>query len=447
MTRRSCRLLLLLLALALAGCVGWLFRAQIQRYLAPLESDYTPGANLSDRYPRPGADLTPVWKVELEPGYGGAAIDGDEVFVLDREAGEKDTLRVFDVDTGIERWSYSYPAPGRLDFPGSRTTPVVVGDLIYLCGSFGQVHCIDRHTRQPTWSVDLAGDCGGRQPDFGWAASPLVQGRLVILPALGEDVGLVAFNRFTGAMVWKTPALGRSQSAPVVVELLGEPVVLFLATEQLGTGSETPVPTTLTAFDPKNGAEQWQVTTLLTSVPIPPPVRVADDHVLVTGGYSSGSTLLRIQRHAEGVAFEEVFHIKKGSQLHPPVVHDGHIYLLANENSNETPRRRHRGGLVCLDLTGKELWSTGNDPYFGLGHMLLLGDYLLIQDGQSGILRMCHATPQGYLPVATANVFESEPKARKRMWSRMARSNTTLIVRGETELLCVLLGNRSGEVR
>ena len=129
------------------------------------------------------------------------------------------------------------------------------------------------------------------------------------------------------------------------------------------------------------------------------------------------------------------------------MVHDGHIYLLANENSNETPRRRHRGGLVCLDLTGEELWSTGNDPYFGLGHMLLLGDYLLIQDGQSGILRICHATPQGYLPVATANIFESEPKARKRMWARMARSNTTLIVRGETELLCVRLGSRSGEVR
>ena len=136
------------------------------------------------------------------------------------------------------------------------------------------------------------------------------QALAIHLPALGEDVGLVAFNRFTGAMVWKTPALGRSQSAPVVVELLGESVVLFLATEQLGTGSETPVPTTLTAFDPKSGAERWRVTPLLTSVPIPPLVRVADDHVFVTGGYSSGSTLLPIPRHADGVASEEVFHIK-----------------------------------------------------------------------------------------------------------------------------------------
>ena len=38
--------------------------------------------------------------VELEPGYGGAAIDGGEVFVLDREIGVAETLRVLDAETG-----------------------------------------------------------------------------------------------------------------------------------------------------------------------------------------------------------------------------------------------------------------------------------------------------------------------------------------------------------
>lgn len=443
--KRSRRVFLVLIFVVLA--TGWLFRSKVLRLLAPIESDFTRGSRLSPEYPRPGANLTPVWRVEVEPGYGGAAIAGGDVFVLDREAGVADTLRVLDVETGAETWTFSYPAPGRLEFQGSRTTPVVVDDLVYISGSFGQVHCIDRRTHEPIWSIDLEDDCGGERPDFGFAASPLVHGTLVILPALGPDVGLIAFDRFTGAAVWRTAPLGYSYSEPVVLHLLGQSQVVFLTSDVKGLGSDEPVPNTVTAFDPARGTELWRVRTLGTSVTIPSPVQVDDEHFFLTGGYGGGSTLMRIRRYDDAYAFEEVFHVAKGSQLHPPVIHKDHIYLVANENSNESVRRRHRGGLTCFDLTGRELWSTGADPYLGRGHMLVLGDYLLIQDGQTGILRLCHASPRGFSLVATANVFNSPARARDRMWAKMSREDSTLIVRGRTELLCVRLGDRSGEER
>ena len=48
-----------------------------------------------------------LWKVDVGPGYGGAAILGWEVYLLDRVRGEADVLRVFDLETGEllpERW-------------------------------------------------------------------------------------------------------------------------------------------------------------------------------------------------------------------------------------------------------------------------------------------------------------------------------------------------------
>jgi hypothetical protein len=174
---------------------------------------------------------------------------------------------------------------------------------------------------------------------------------------------------------------------------------------------------------------------------------VDDEHFFLTGGYSGGSTLMRVERNDGEYSFEEVFHVEQGAQLHPPVVHDGHIYLLANENSNGSRRKRDRGGLSCFDLEGNELWTTSDDPYLGRGHLMLIGSHILIQDGLSGFLRLCLASPEGYRQVVTANVFDSPPKARRRMWAPMARSEGTLVVRGEAELRCVLIGGRPSDFR
>jgi outer membrane protein assembly factor BamB len=435
--RHPVRILILLVLCGLA----FVFRKRLETHFAAPEADYTPEAVLAPEYPRPGANLNAVWSVPVERGHGGAALDGEDVFLLDREVGVRDTLRVFDLETGTERWSFSYDSPGRLEFAGSRTKPTVVDDLVYLCGGFGKVHCVDRKTHSARWGVDLTEDCGGRQPDFGWAASPLVHADLVILPALGEDAGLVALDRFSGATRWTTPGVGFSHSTPVVLDLLDEQHLVFLSTAEQGRGADGRVPMSLTSFDLNTGDLRWTKTIKLTSVPIPPAVRVDRERFVVTGGYGGGTSVLRIRKEGSGYAIEEEFHVEKGSQLHAPIVHDEHIYLLANENLNESRRRRGNGGLICLDLEGNELWATGDDPNFGRGSMMLLGEHLLIQDGMSGMLRMCLASPLGYKQVATANVFESPPKARRRMWAPMVRSGGEFVVRGEDSLRCVHLSS------
>lgn len=380
-----------------------------------------------------------VWRTEIGVGFGGVAVQGEEVFLLDRDTGEGDLLRVFDLATGEERWIAGYPAPGRLQFPGSRTVCAVRDDFVYTVGGFGHVAAFDRATQELAWQVDLAETYGGELPMFGWSNSPLVFEDLVIVSALGADVGMLALDRKTGEEVWTTPTVGYSHSTPVLLELLGEPQILFLATLYQGSGQDESAPTTISSYDPRTGDLLWRGETELTRLPIPPPVKIDDERFFVTGGYRGGSSMMKLTRKDGKVEVETLYHLERGAQVHPPILHEGHLYVLVNENWNDPRNRRAEGGLMCLSLDGKELWRTGDAPYFGRGHMMLVGDHLVIQDGLSGILRVARATPAGYQQVAEANLFGTEDTRDHQMWAPMALAGGRLLMRSQDELLCVRL--------
>jgi hypothetical protein len=94
---------------------------------------------------------------------------------------------------------------------------------------------------------------------------------------------------------------------------------------------------------------------------------------------------------------------------------------------------------MCLGLDGKELWRTGDNPYFGRGCALLAGDHLLIQDGYDGTLRVVKADPSRYQLVAEAKLFNAAGTRDGQMWAPMALAGKSLLLRSQSELLCVEL--------
>ena len=380
-----------------------------------------------------------LWMREIGVGFGGAAIEGGEVFLLDREVGVEDNLLALDLETGEEKWSYPYEALGRLQFPGTRSVPTVREDFVYTYGGQGQLTCFDREAQEMAWFVDLGEDYGGELPTFGWSASPLVIDDIVVAPALGQEVGLVAFDRVTGDERWVTEGVGFSHSMPSLLKLLGKEQIVFLSTVVAGRGADAAANTMISSFDPEDGSLLWRTTTLLTSLAVPGPVQIDDTRFFLTGGYSSGSTLMGISKTDAGYAFEELFHIARGSQTHVPIFHDDHLYLIVNENSNDPRNRRTEGGLMCLSLEGKEIWRTKDDPYFGRGNLILAGDHLVIQDGYDGTLRIVSATSAGYEPVAESNVFGIDDRRDHQMWAPLALAGNLLVMRSQNELLCVRL--------
>jgi outer membrane protein assembly factor BamB len=407
------------------------------QFLGPARTGDAGAVELDLDWPEAGPPV--VWRAAIGPGFGGTAVQGGEVFLFDRVDHERDVLRVFSLETGAELWSAGYTVPGRLQFPGSRTVPTVVGSRVATCGGFGHVAVFDRQAKALDWIVDLEEVYAGEQPAFGWSAAPLVHEGVVIVPALSKQAGLVGFELETGAELWKSDAVGHSHSTPTLLELLGKEQVLFLSTIEQASGDDEASPMTITSFDPANGKTLWRHTITLSRLPIPGPVGIDDQRFFVTGGYDGGSTLLRISRNGSEYAFEELFHIARGAQVHRPLLHEEHLYVLANENRNHEGGRRKDGGLLCLSLDGKELWRTGDDPFFGRGNAILAGEYLLIQDGFDGTLRVVHASPEGYTQVASAKVFEPSRERDRQMWAPMALAGNRLLLRSQEELVCLQL--------
>ena len=79
-----------------------------------------------------------VWTVPVGAGFGGPAVAGGKVYLLDRDERVGDQLRVLDLATGKQLWNFSYDAPGNFMFAGSRTTPTLDGELVYTDRSAGR---------------------------------------------------------------------------------------------------------------------------------------------------------------------------------------------------------------------------------------------------------------------------------------------------------------------
>ncbi len=380
-----------------------------------------------------------AWTVAIGKGYGGVAVRDGQVFLLDREVGELDIFRCLDLGTGEELWQYAYEAEGRLSFEGSRTVPAIEEELVYTVGGMGDVYCFDRELQEVAFQVHLKEDYDGIQPSFGWSNSPIIYDDLLILTPLGEEVGMIALDRFTGDEMWATEGLGFSHSTPAIVELHGVPQVLFLSTKEVATGMDQAAPCMLSSFSPEDGSMLWRHEMTFTRLAIPPPISIDHERLFLTGGYRGGSLMLKVNKNEEEWSFEELFRIDRGSQIQIPLRHEDHLYVLVNENWNNDRSRQKEGGLLCLSMDGNEVWRTGDNPFFGRGNAVLVDGHLLIQDGFNGRLRVVKATPEKYTPVAEANVFGVEDRRDRQMWAPMAVSQGHLLLRSQDELKCLKL--------
>ena len=94
-----------------------------------------------------------------------------------------DTLRVLDLASGKELWTFAYDAPGSFMFAGSRTTPTVDGEHVYTVGPMGDLHAINTKTRKPAWHKNIWKDFGGgaQLPQWAIVQNPLIYGDLLIV--------------------------------------------------------------------------------------------------------------------------------------------------------------------------------------------------------------------------------------------------------------------------
>jgi outer membrane protein assembly factor BamB len=398
------------------------------QYLGPNRNN-TIGSELSTNTLK---EPTQLWEVELGPGYGGASIFEQEVFVLDRIKAEADILRCIDLETGKEKWNYSYKAEGEIPYPGSRIVPFVDKNYVWSVGPHGHFYCIDKNTQKAVWSHNLMQEFDAVLPRWGFSQSPLMYNDLVIVAPQGQKAGVVAYNKLNGELVWQSrPLKGHNfHVSPIFAQYGGVDQIIMLSPYDRRDSTKTHE---VVAFDANTGEELWVYHGLKSFATIAPPTIVDETRLFLTdcsfdGNYNPVSILLEIENNENGFSVNELWLTEEaGCKMHPGIVINDFIYLNHNGRPNE---------MVCLNMKGERVWEKESAPNFEMGALILAGEFLINQNGKTGEIALIEPSPDGYKEIKTFQFFNSD---KPQAWAPMAFSKGKLLARDMEKMVCIEL--------
>ncbi|HWI20847.1 MAG TPA: PQQ-binding-like beta-propeller repeat protein [Vicinamibacterales bacterium] len=153
-------------------------------------------------------EMQVLWRRSAQGGYSEIAVANGRAVTLELRNG-MDFVVALDAQTGREQWSVrigpTYRGHGGSD-DGPISTPAIDGNDVFALGPNGQLLAIDLASGKERWRHDLVSAFSADAPTWGFAASPLVDGRLVIVPTGGaKSRGLLAFDRASGKLAWSAP--------------------------------------------------------------------------------------------------------------------------------------------------------------------------------------------------------------------------------------------------
>lgn len=401
----------LLASLSLGRAADW------PQFLGPTRNAIAAGADLAETWPKDGPPVT--WQHKLGSGWAGPVIAGGKVIVFHRVGGQE-VVECLEAATGKAMWKQAFTTSYVDNFGfdnGPRGTPCVADGRVFVFGANGNLHTLDFATGRPLWSVDAQKDFGADKGFFGFACSPLVEGRSLLVNIGGKDgAGLVAFDPATGKVLWKANDEEASYSSPITAIINGQRHALFFTRHHL------------VSLDPASGTARFRFPwgpKMHASVSAAVPV-VSGDTVFISAGYGAGAAALRVKSGAVDRLWSGEEQLT--AQYVTPVLRDGFLYGF--EGRVDTGPRPE---LRCVELaTGKVRWSTTRVPHGGI---ILAGRDLLIT-GDTGELIRVNADPKEFVETGRAQILGREGRAQP------ALADGRLFARDKTKLVAVDLRKR-----
>lgn len=349
----------------------------------------------------PGATAKIAWKASVGAGYSSVAVSGGRLYTMGNKDGQ-DAIVCLNAADGKEQWRYSYPCrPG--SYAGPRCTPTVTDGKVYALSREGVALCLDAKDGAEKWKRDLAKEQGVEAPTWGFASSPLILGKRMIVNVGGSGTAL---DKDTGEPVWKSSGKGASYASAVPFVFAGKPAVALFAQKAL------------IAVDEASGAKLWEhpwSTSYDVNAPDP---EIMVDKILITSGYGRGAALLDVAGATPKVAWENKSIASHFSSL---VLRDGYVYGVTGNTGG--------GELRCIKAaTGEVKWSSGAT---GFGS-LIMADGKLIVLNEKGTLFVFKAAPDACEELWKGKV--QEPTC----WTPPALANGLIYCRNEKgELVAV----------
>jgi hypothetical protein len=363
-----------------------------------------------------------LWRQAAGEGHSSPIVSGGRLYyhakVRDKDAEEVIAL---EAQTGKEVWRTSYPRGtfSSVFGNGPRATPVVSDGRLYTFGVTGLLTCFEIEKGKQLWQVDTLKDFNATNLFFGASCSPIAVGKNVLVNVGGKGASIVAFERVSGKVAWKSQDDPASYSSPMYISQ-GKGQVVFL------TGKR------LLSLSPSDGSLFWDfpLEDLLFESSTTP-VRAGD--ILIAGSITYGSAGLKQETKDEKQAVREAWKNKTLTCYFSTPVAVGKEYVYMVTGSNPLAKE-HVATLRCVEAaSGKVFWSR---PKVGTYHASLLrtGDDKLLLLDDAGNLVMLEPNAKEYRELCRSSICG-------KTWAHPALSDGRLYVRDEKELICLQLGN------
>lgn len=342
----------------------------------------------------------PIWEKQVGSAFSSFAVVGDRLYTCG-ESDKQQTLLCLDANNGNVIWQTPFEKQYKNEHgDGTRATPTVDGDRVYVLGAYGKLICANAADGKVIWEKQF-----GNVPTWAYSGSVLIEGDLAVVSAGKGHGSLMAFEKKTGKEVWKTgdDLVGYATPYPFtfnnqryIVGFMGEAAIIVEA---------------------KTGREVWRSAwktdyNVNATMPI-----FHDGHLFLSSGYDTGCGLFKLAADGDKLKATEVW--KNDvllTKFQSCILHEGKLYV-SDQNA-----------LKIVDfMTGKELFKQAK----------IKNGTMLLADGHFILL-----TEQGQLQIAKASGAEFNPLTKVsildgRCWSTPVLHRGRLFARNLERIVCL----------
>jgi len=411
------------------------FGADWESFLGKNSNSYSPEKGIA---PWPASGPKILWGARMAEGYSMPAISRGRAFLFDQAKGTA-RLRCCNSENGKELWSFTYDSDYQDSYGysnGPRCYPVVDGARVYILGPEGLLHCINISNGKVIWKINTVVDFNVIQNFFGVGSTPTIDGELLLVPVGGSPKGsdkndfsqlkgngsaVVAFNKYTGKIVYQFSNELASYSSPLIATIDNRKYGLHFARGGL------------IGFEPTTGKQDfffpWR-SRILESVNAATPV-VVGNKIFISETYGPGSALLEVNKGAIKVLWDDETRGRDKAMLahwNTPIHVDGFIY-------GSSGRHKSNAELRCIELnTGKVKWSV---PELTRCSLLQVDGHFICQ-AEDGLLYLIKINPEKFEKVSVASLSANGVSLlQEPCWSAPVLSHGLLYVRGRNTLICI----------
>jgi outer membrane protein assembly factor BamB len=364
-----------------------------------------------------------LWKAKVGLGHSNVAITDGRLYAMGMTK-DGTTVACLNADTGQEIWRFGFEeGPQQL-----QPTPVTDGKFVWALTSKGILFCLRARNGKLRWKRDLVAEYDVTKPYDAFAASPVIEGDLVVLTANNHGMAL---DKRTGKLVWiseKPPekvipfSTGPDYSTPVLYDYDGKRYTLISNYESLHS------------VEVATGEVLWTYPWEPSHDPYCTEPIVFDSKLFITRPGSKGSVLLDIGDDTPKVLWKNE---NLSSNIASPVLVEGYIYGCDGGPDQE-------GGfatLRCLDVgTGKLMWEydlrAGKSPRLRNASLISAAGKLIILE-DTGTLHITEATPSSYNEISSCDVLEGEQTLRQ-FWTPPVLCNGKIYCKNYIgDLICI----------